>query len=385
MFLKEKKSNNSMIYFGVFLLMIFSVFNTSPYGASLSWIIIPSFIICFGLCFQRYLIKDRLLIIPFWFVSFISTLISNYVSPQRDLITFFIFCIIYIISTSVNYNEFQIRKLNNAYIFASLLVSLNVLYNWIMHDYYNAWFMRSSFRFLGVYKDPNYVMAFIVPSIFLCTLEFFYEKNSNVKLIKFVYLVIFMLTFIATGSRGPVLTYLIGLLLYYFLNYEFNKIKKFKVFICFFLMILVFYKIISSLLPEQSLNRFFNVTDDSRLELWTSSLSVFKNRPLLGGGMGAASKISFLEAGNASHNVYVDILSNFGIVGFFVFVYFFIVNCLRSTKKNRCFIISVFIVFMLPLFFINGFNTLTFYYPIIMLSIYSNKCKSSYCDFKNLI
>ena len=135
---------------------------------------------------------------------------------------------------------------------------------------------------------------------------------------------------------------------------------------------------------KQALERLYGISDDPRLKLWESALHVFRQNPFIGGGMSAATTISRVEAGNDSHNVYIDILCNSGIVGSLLFLIFLFRGCLRSNKTNRVFIYSMFIAFMLPMFFINGFNTATFYTPLILLSIMSQYCRkrdANYLDF----
>ena len=100
--------------------------------------------------------------------------------------------------------------------------------------------------------------------------------------------------------------------------------------------------------------------------------------------MSAASNISLAEVGKDSHNVYIDILSNFGLLGSIVFVHFFYKNCCLSTRSNMPFLLGACGVFMVPMFFVNGFNTVTFYFPLVILTIYSYYCRNEKNEYTEL-
>lgn len=364
-----------LIYIGLIFFMFCTIINTSQFGASLSWVLFPCLIILIGtIGAERYVNKNACLILVFYFFCFISTIFSKYVSLQRDMITFAFFCLIYILVVSHKYSIVQIKRLNIIYIFIAFYTSLNILYNWLTHNYYIEWFKRASFSFLGVYKDPNYAMAFIVPAMVLFLYKIIYCNKRMIKIF-FIFLEIIMITnFITTGSRGPLITFLFAILLFFLIKSNYPTKKKIQLVIIFVLLIFIGLNIITKILPTQSINRLFHSTSDSRTNLWESALLVFYKNPLFGGGLGAASEVSLALAGNYSHNVYLDILANSGILGFSSFMIFFSINCLRTKRRNAYFIITMSVAFMLPLFFINGFNTATFYFPLIYMSILSRLC-----------
>lgn len=159
--------------------------------------------------------------------------------------------------------------------------------------------------------------------------------------------------------------------------------KKIKIILVVLFVAFVAVKVVGKYYSSQALDRLL-ATEDSRQDLWKSALNVFKRHPLIGGGMSAASIESLLGAGNYSHNVYLDILCNSGLAGMIIFVLYLYNSILKTDKSNRAFIYSIFVAFMLPMFFINGFNTATFYTPLILMSLMSNYCKKeeySYLDF----
>jgi O-antigen ligase len=79
--------------------------------------------------------------------------------------------------------------------------------------------------------------------------------------------------------------------------------------------------------PEYSWNRIFTIrreaiegTMSGRLEIWNAGFQAFQQQPVLGAGAGAFEvAIEPLIGRMASHNVFVAVLVEQGVVGFFVF------------------------------------------------------------------
>lgn len=376
--IKVGKYEIDLSYLGLVLFLICTLVNTSHFGASLSWMIVPCLLIFAGIfCGNRYIEKKACLIFLFLIFSMISTVLSHYVTIQRDTITFAFFCLVYVLAVSHKYTIKQIEKLNNIYICVAFLASLNILYNWLTHHYYVEWFKRATFSFLGVYKDPNYAMAFIVPAMILCLYKIMF---CNYQRSRFVYLlveIVMMTNFITTGSRASLLTFLLAGLVFFLFKSSLSTSKKIKFVLFAIVIIALGWNIITKVLPAQSIARLLNSTSDSRTDLWKSALLIFYENPIIGGGIGSASEASIALSGNYSHNVYIDILANSGIIGSTSFILFFVINCLQTVKHNAYFVYSIGVAFMLPLFFINGFNTATFYLPLIYMSILSRYCSKN--------
>lgn len=379
-------SNTS--FCGIIILLIITVMNTSKYGASLSWIVLPCILILFGWLLKAinnnvYIRKEHVGLLLFWMTFFISTAFSSIVDLQRDILTFLVLCLVLFCATSFSCSKKQLSNLVYIYIIIALFVEGNIIYNWLTHNYYVAWFKRASFSFMGVYRDPNYVMAFVLPSIALLFIKFVNEKKLFKKTCDAILLLIAITAVLASGSRAPMISFLIFVCIYFFSVSDMKLKTKITIVFCGVVVALIAVYLMKKYYPAQSLDRLLN-TDDSRLDLWAAALNVFKKYPIIGGGMSAASLISNAIEGNDSHNVYIDILCNSGIVGSLCFAMYFYFSCLQTTKRNKAFIYSMTIAFMLPMFFVNGFNTATFYMPLIIMTLFSKYCQkndSSYLDF----
>lgn len=382
-----KKYELNIFLLGIAALITCTLLNTSKWGASLSWVLAPCIFIIVGFFFvgQTRIYTNTIWILVLWGVFFVSTIFSDIVEIQRDLATFFVFCVIYILAVSYKYSTIQIRFLVNIFIVLGMYGAINIVYNWITHNYYNEWFRRSSFTFLNVYKDPNYAMAFILPAQSLLFFKFIYSNNMK-KILYLVGILCGIVSMLATGSRSAMLTFVLFIIIYLTIPSKMRGHKKMFIICSAVLVLLCGYNLMLRYLPAQAVERLFSTSNDPRLGLWESALTVFKSHPIFGGGMEAATTVSRVVAGQDSHNVYIDILCNSGIIGSLFFLTFFISNCLQSSQSNKIFIYSITIAFMLPMFFINGFNTATFYTPLIFLSVFSHYCrfnKNKYQDLFN--
>lgn len=381
---KERKTQFDFFFIGMCLLVLCSIFNTSQYGATLSWILIPIVLLLVG----RLLTLDfgvrisTLIILLFYAVFCISTALSPLVEIKRDIFTFGILCLAYVSASSYRYSTAQLRMLLNVYVASAVVVSLFILYAWLTKDYYNDWYQRSSFRFLGVYKDPNYVMAYIIPTIFIVIFKII--KNKKQRYLNIMCCAVLVMAMLATGSRSAIVA-LVGALFVMLLFVKMNARTKMRMLMLLGAVGMVAVVIVLTVIPTHVVERLFSLDSGGRFELWGAALTALKENPLLGGGMNAASMQSSTLVGLDSHNVYLDILCGGGIIGTFVFVLFFVMSCCRSRKQNRGFLYGLAVAFMTPLFFINGFNTVTFYLPLILLTVLSIYCSMEESDLAEIL
>lgn len=366
---------------GIGLLIFLTIYNNSVFGATLSWIVIPCLLIIFGNWFKgvRQIKLKKIWIILLWFVYFISTSFVGVVEFKRDIITFLFLCVVYIMATSREYQDEEVNLLVNIYIGVATLMALLIIYNWFNGIYEYAWIKRTTLVVNGVFKDSNYVSAFIAPGGFLSFANIFHkEKGKN----KYLYSCCFLLIFIsciATSSRGALISLILAMALFFLLGSTLS-FKQRIIIIIFAIVLIIVGKKFLSLMPIQALQRFSlsqgDYAENERITIWKMCLRGFATHPILGGGMESTQ----VYCGRASHNNYINILCDSGIVGFFFFVMFCIRNFFGCENEDRAYMFGCITVFMLPLFFINGFNSATFYTPIIMLSIISENSKNRRFD-----
>jgi hypothetical protein len=161
---------------------------------------------------------------------------------------------------------------------------------------------------------------------------FIFFTNTTTKFQKLLLVVAFLLAcvpFFLGAGRSSILAIIVPFILYLLFNK--NKTKSLFVFFCLIgvTFLIVF---LSELFGSSVIERFMNI--DSAIEsgsssavratIWKYSLDHFYDHPLFG------SSLEVPETGHHSHNIFVEVLLNTGILGFLPFFYLVIKGLKRS-------------------------------------------------------
>lgn len=186
-----------------------------------------------------------------------------------------------------------------------------------------------------------------------------------------------------TGSRGPFFIMIIIFVIKMFWDREYLSIFLFTLFLFF---IFVFFDIFLSFFPSHFVDRltldalkYQMETDASgdRLNLFKLAISLWKDNIWFGVGLG---NYSFYAPLNAPHNIYLEILVEFGLFNaiiFYIFVFFSVLcgfKCMRLDANNHKLkaIFFVYIFFILSMC-IDGELTiqsfLVYYLGLVFFSI----------------
>lgn len=368
----KKKNINYLIDIAICLLIVLSIVNSAKYGPTLSWVLIPCALIIIGGILSDIQINQKsLLVLGFWFCAAISTLIFR-IDSARTIGTFLIFCITYIICTGRNYSSNSLKLFILTYIITSTFCAVNIIFNYANGIMYNQWQERVSMIIFGVAKDPNYVTGYMIIPMCLLLQHFCYAKKY--KVISLILFIIQLFACFLTGSRGALVS--IGLSAFLVVLFFILQSKKKVVFLVSLLGILIVgMGLLLLVVPKTLLDRFFDFGsygDNIRLRLWEHALDFFSDHLILGGGMGSTSHYVEMLAGYHTHNVYVELLGDFGIIGLIALLVF-VIGTFWVKKKDISFVLPIWIAGFLPMMFVNGFNTALFWLPIILCSIFARK------------
>lgn len=377
---KSKESNKFRFTFfniGIILFIILSQFNLAQWGATISYVAIPGVFFLLGAFFTDFKFdKNSFLIFLLFLAYFLSTLFSQYVQIERDMLSFFCFCLFFVFAVSHKYTIKEIRVFLIVYISVAIAASLIICFNWVTHNYIQEWVKRSTFTFMGVVKDPNYSFAYLCPAFALALLIFFFSKRKSIKLFCFIALAIIFVASFCASSRAAMLTMGITLILLPFLCTQLPTKTRILIFILTILVFALAFLIITQTFSEYALKRF---TDDSdgagRVEIWNYALRIFKSNPIFGGGFNSGSLMSLSNEGHTSHSVFIDILCDAGLLGIVAFLFFYFKNCFWPNWNNFEVQVVLSVSAITPLLFINGFNTTTFYFPLILLCLINHTLK----------
>lgn len=178
----------------------------------------------------------------------------------------------------------------------------------------------------------------VIPYIAICAVNI---KNNVVKRKKIhreiLLLVVMFVALLLTGKRAHFLFTLCAAVvaLYFYTSNEKNRFVKYFLVgaLVVFLGVIAYYTIPS---VNNLFSRFSNLSEDvsvlKRYELWGAAIEAFKEHPILGNGWSSFPNLIGGRVGynGYTHNVYIELLCEVGIIGTFVFGLFFIVNFIRT-------------------------------------------------------
>ena len=194
--------------------------------------------------------------------------------------------------------------------------------------------------------NPNqlaWVIVSTIPFIFYLGLQ----NSLKLKLSSIALLSIFLYVIMLTGSRSGLLSLFVLIIAMIWIGT--GKIKKLATGMV--LVIALTFIVVSNLSPDLKL-RYLSIVDRSvpggdtatgRINAIKRELSVVWNRPVFGHGLGTSKEISanfLIGRAKTSHNLYIEILQEVGIVGFVMFM-LYVVEIMRSLKKAKRFLFSI--------------------------------------------
>jgi putative inorganic carbon (HCO3(-)) transporter len=292
-----------------------------------------------------------LFLLSLLFVAFIlSAVFSSYpinaFEPGFRLIAFFI--IVYLYYT-------QIKDLNSVKIIiftlfgVSFIIATAVIYDFVSYGISMVNLLTVSYRASGLINNYNATSGFFAVTIPLTISLMFYKSKRDYRFILTLFLILQFVGLFFTGSRSAYLAIFVSLIVILFnVNRRiFYNIFKFSLLT---VIILLLYEPFSELLSGLfRLERGLTFRDT----LWSISLSMISDNPFFGVGPGAYGNLVFnhfplainsyegrllidlfdiTQGRNASHNFYLMLFSDLGILGF-VFAISFPVVILRLLKK----------------------------------------------------
>jgi O-antigen ligase len=220
--------------------------------------------------------------------------------------------------------------------------------------------------------NENAIGLFFANGI-LCSLIFIMKKPKIlVRILLIVAMVALAAMLLLTGSRKSVVLALTGILLIVFLNYRNASItKKVVVALVVVAALIGAYKLITTLPMFSTINERFDQlfkgflgedtsydTDMTRKYYISRGLEAFYEKPIFGHGTG----YSYVLFGTYSHNNFVELLMNYGIIGFclhYVPYVFLIVGLFKLALKKD--ITAIYFITYIGLQLILGIGWVSYY------------------------
>lgn len=306
---------------------------------------------------------------------------------------YIIFLIIYMLATSLWSTEEQFLD-SLLVVYAELIfLFLQLQFRYTCSDYHNikASFLIQNFILLilcitnGTYMDgrfwlksttsgvdPNYLAGwFVIPLCF--SIEFlFSEKIKTFWKWGIILQIAFSMYFIMqTASKSGFITN-ICIIAFATLYTAKHLIKKYPLHACgIFIAFLIGCGIVLDTMPSYLIERLLNgdTTGTGRFPMWVTLVGEMLDHPIeMLVGFGTGSVKYYTGTGLVSHNTYLDLLFNEGLIGFSAFMGY-IFTSIKSKINRYPYIIISFLGMSILLFTLSAFNTRFFMLMLFLIGM----------------
>jgi len=377
----------------------FSIANTNPTWSSLSLLLITGLVAI--ITATKYGINSIVInsfqtnIIVFAIYCFISTLWA--INPSDAIergITVVEICVcmtVFLWAYSNMQNAFY--RLLRAVMYGGYAVAI---YTFIFIGIKNILFMVAlGGRLDSTFDNVNTIGLICAISLILSVFFLYQKKNWLLVLLDIPTLVLLS----ACGSRKALLVTIIGCFaIYLFHHRTVNKIAfVFKIIISIVSLFIIL-RLLSSLsffsgISERMEGLIAMVTGNGeidhsaqvRQDMFNLGISIFKDNPILGIGMGNAHIYTLKYIGHDCylHNNYAELLANGGVVGTYLFyrIYLSIIKKLKinhrlNTQEGVMILILMFCLFVSDLSVVSYYSKLTYFFFMIFY-VYSTQKENS--------
>ena len=218
-----------------------------------------------------------------------------------------------------------------------------------------------SSRFTGAQLNANdlgVILAMSLPMAWFLIIGNGKPKINVQSLVNILFIPAAFVAIILTGSRTALL---VSIPFALYLTYTLLHSNP-KVLVAVLSVQLVLFLVVFPLVPTATLQRLGTIGDSiseadlgGRVGLWYRSLESFTHHPLLGTGSGSNKSV----IGAVSHNTFISVLSEQGVIGFSIFVLFLLSALTALLEKRNEF--SGLMAVVLLIWFLSV-NTLTWEY-----------------------
>lgn len=234
---------------------------------------------------------------------------------------------------------------------------------------------RVTIAVFGVVQDPNYLgYLFLIPMA-VSVQGFLKDKRVSAKIVYALLVGLIMLCAMTGGSRGAFLG--IAAVAVVCVIKRFDKMST-KILFCLGMAAFAVsvYGFMLTLLPEHIAARFsiqmvLESRGTKRLDLWMKAFQVMKERPyklLLGFGAGSSD---ILLGGWATHNFFIQLLLELGIIGLSLFLSFLRIWLMRLSKYDT----KAFSILMgcMAMAMTLSVNTIYYFWVVFILGLITSK------------
>lgn len=276
-----------------------------------------------------------------------------------------IFLFLVLATLTLNYREAKFLK--TVFIIATVIYAAMTIYSCIQAG--SARYIHSPILLFNTKIDPNFIGIPFVAASSLVLDNILTEKR---KLVNIVIYSVIVIAIVYTASRSNFMCLAVSniLVIFNFLRKRNIKLGLRILGLLLFLVIAIYgIRFISVEYTDQwtRMIEFGESGDNGRYDLWERAFSVFYSSPLFGNGLGHMVS----SYGKATHNTYLQLLCETGIIGSLLFLsaIFIILKKLRNCN-NVYFIL--FLCMLLQVAFLDALDNRCFWIAICWMNLLPN-------------
>lgn len=345
--------------------------------------------------------KSELLIFLFLFLLlFLYLLNTFFVAPDSVLavygdynrryglysyISFLIFFFL-IFKSFKKYFDFKLKYLLIAFTLAGFFVSVYGFFQYIGFAFQGWHEPVFAFRIISTLGQPNFLASFLILTLGTSFSLYFLKNNFYFKLFSLISIYFHILAIYLTSSRGAWFSLFIIIFIYFFIY-----LKKWKSRLLYLLLLILFsLSLFFSGFYGDRISSTFDFDSGSssaRLEFYQAGILAISDKMFFGYGIEQLSSTFayyydsnwalFLQVNDfpdRAHNIILDLLLYFGLVGFLLYLIVFIylakvfIKIIKENNKELKFIVFALITYFISLLF-NFSSLATTLYSLVLLAI----------------
>lgn len=323
------------------------------------------FFTAFYVCFKHLFLSDNLFYFIFCLL-FINIFFMNTIKIKRDLwwIGWGLLILDMFFSITYAYKPVDALKFSLVYllflIFSIYFTRLDcwwkIYFKWMrfflfVHMYYTLFsviFTKLSIKISSyilpeeaqeltvrwIYEDTKYagISGQIGTNAFFFSvlIGLMYAGKLKKKSYNKLYLLLASISLLLTGKKGLIIASLISIIVVYILQQKVYIKRKNMYCFCLFLLVLL---MCFGMVFSETIYLKIQSSVDSRINLYLTMIDLIKEKPLL--GIGTSSIGAFTYKNRLGHNIYIQMLSEQGIIGFILLVFTMLWPLIISVKRYR--------------------------------------------------
>lgn len=379
------KIRTPIIWFGMFMaLMLFQTsymrLGTITAFTTLAMTIFATFIGKHTSLTSFYFPLESRCMLLFLLLSSIITIFSDYIPSYFS--RYIAQILLFLVLATLTLNNKEVEFLRTVFIISAAVYAAMTIYSCIQSG--NIRYIHGSILLFNTKIDPNFIG---IPFIAASCLVLDNILSSTRKILNLVLYAVIVIAIVYTASRSNFLCLFISNILI-FLNFIRKRNVKLSIRItgALLFMVIAMYGIrfISLEYAEQwaRMSGFGEGGDNGRYVLWERAFSVFCESPLFGNGLGHMVS----SYGKATHNTYLQLLCETGIIGSLLFISVIFIILKKLKNCNEVYMI-LFLCMLLQVAFLDALDNRCFWIVICWMNLLPNRkeISANECHKENYI